>query len=192
MNQWPTTQDSLLQNLADPASHDAWFDFARLYEPVVYRFSRKRGLQHADAVEVTQRVMLSVLRSAPGWQNSQPPNHFRSWLKSVATNTLINLTVRESKHRAGESGRVIEQPTDEQSAWQTEEKRSILREALSRIRSEFSADSWEAFERTLLQRESVDAVAADLKKSAGAIYAARARIMKRLQRESKILEARHE
>lgn len=197
MNQWPTTQDSMLQQLADPASQDAWFDFARIYEPVIYRFSRKRGLQHADAIEVTQRVMLGVLRSAPEWQQGEPPSHFRAWLKSVASNTLVNLTMRESKHRAdgGEPNSrqpVVELATDEGLTWQTEEKRSILRNALTRIRPEFSDESWAAFERTLLNRESVRSVAVDLNKSEGAIYAARARIVKRLQRESKLLEARHD
>jgi len=197
MNQWPTTQDSLLQQLADPSSQDAWFDFARIYEPVVYRFSCKRGLQHADAVEVTQRVMLGVLRSAPDWQQGEPPNHFRAWLKSVASNTLINLTMREAKHRASGTDSNPEHPIDqnaydEEVTWELEEKRAILRDALSRIRPEFSDDAWAAFERTALRRESVTAVAADLNKSEGAVYAARARIVKRLQRESKMLEARHD
>lgn len=197
MTQWPTTQDSLLQQLADPSSQEAWFDFARIYEPVVYRFSRKRGLQHADAVEVTQRVMLGVLKSAPDWQQGEPPNHFRAWLKSVASNTLVNLTMRESKHRASGADSNSEHPIDqsacgEEAAWELEEKRAIFRDALSRIRSEFSDDSWAAFERTALNKESVSSVAADLNKSEGAVYAARARIVKRLQRESKMLEARHD
>lgn len=205
MQQWPTTRNTLLVNLAGKQHQSAWFDFSHLYEPVIYRFARRRGLQHTDAIELTQQVMLKVMKSAENWSQDQPPNHFRAWLKTVANNTLINMLTRDQKHRAAgtmrgeDESRIGQDARNEQSErraivsandeelWESEELRSILRCAAQNIRSEFSADSWQAFERTLLGNESVEDVARDLQKKCGAIYAARARIVRRLKSESQRL-----
>ena len=189
MKQWPTTRDSLLVNLAGDQYQSAWLEFAQLYEPVIYRFARKRGLQHADAVELTQQVMLSVMRSSRKWSQDQPPDHFRGWLKTVASNSLINMVTRDARYRAvgGENDLPQAEPvtdSNEAEIWADEESRAILRIAAANIRHEFSEDSWLAFERTLVQGVSVEAVADSLKKTSGAIYTARARIMRRLKQES--------
>ena len=190
MQHWPTTRNTLLVKLAGEEFESAWREFSKQYEPAIYRFARRRGLQHTDAIEVTQQVMLSVMKSAQRWAEDEPPEHFRGWLKRVASNRLINIVQRDAKHRGvGGSGQLAFGQQSEQSdkhnqLWAAEENRAILRIAAENIRNEFAADSWRAFERTLLGGESVESVATELKKSAGSIYASRARIMRRLKQES--------
>ncbi len=189
MNEWPTTRDTLLLKLADENNQSAWHEFSRAYEPAIYRFSRRRGLQHADAIELTQRVMLKVLRSADKWAESQPPDRFRAWLRTVAQNTLVNLVTRDGNRRAcGEPGAEDARSmanesseSDDRERWHAEERRAWLRLALNTIQPEFSSGSWEAFERTVLSDEPVEFVARDLNITAGGIYAARARVVKRLR-----------
>lgn len=189
MNEWPTTRDTLLLKLADENNQSAWQEFSCAYEPAIYRFSRRRGLQHDDAIELTQRVMLKVLRSADQWAESQPPDRFRGWLRTVAQHTLVNLVTRDGKHRASgvpiaEDARAIANESsenDDRERWHAEERRAWLRLALNSIRPEFSSGSWEAFERTVLSDEPVELVACDLNITAGGIYAARARVVKRLK-----------
>ena len=198
MQRWPTTRNTLLVKLAGAEFDSVWHEFSRQYEPLIYRFGRKRGLQHADAIELTQQVMLGVMQSAEKWSQEEPPEHFRGWLKRVASNQLINMVTREAKHRGqgGSDQHSLKLTADttyspEQQAeklWQTEQQRSILRTAANNIRQEFTSDSWAAFERTLLGGETVESLANELGKSAGAIYAARARIMRRLKQEARRLE----
>jgi len=198
MQRWPTTQNTLLVKLAGAEFESVWMEFSDQYEPLIYRFGRKRGLQHADAIELTQQVMLGVIKSAEKWARDKPPEHFRGWLKRVASNQLINVVTREAKHRGqgGSAQQSIKQamdtadPADQQAEklWETEQQRAILRTAASNIRDEFASDSWIAFERTLLGGETVENLASELGKSAGAIYAARARIMRRLKQEAKRLQ----
>ncbi len=198
MNQWPTTRNTLLVDLAGERYQSAWFEFSRLYEPVIYRFARKRGLQHVDSVDLTQQVMLNVMKAARRWAEDHPPDHFRGWLKTVASNSLINMVTRDAKYRAtgGASDSSIAEPvtdSDEAQIWADEESRAILKSATKLIRDEFSADSWYAFEQTLLHGRTVDSVAKSLNKSKGSIYAARARIVRRLKRESlRIIESQVE
>lgn len=193
MNQWPTTRNTLLVKLAGDDCQSAWFEFSKLYEPVIYRFARRRGLQHVDAIDLTQQVMLNVLRAAESWEDDERPQHFRRWLKTVTRNSLVNLVTREAKHRAvGEdqsapSSCPVMAPfpsNDDSQAWQSEETRAIFRAAASVVRKEFSDASWQSFERTMLKHETVESVANALSKTKGAVYAARARVIRRLTEES--------
>ena len=60
MSDVPTTRPSLLLRMRDAKDHEAWHTFVELYAPLVYRFARKRGLQDADAADLTQDVLRSV------------------------------------------------------------------------------------------------------------------------------------
>ena len=75
MPEFPETNHSLIarvKNLADGAS---WVEFLGIYQPVVFRMARRRGLQDADAQDVIQQVFLSISRSIDGWTagDDQPP-----------------------------------------------------------------------------------------------------------------------
>src|ERR1700736_4307969 len=60
MPESPETRPSLLVRIRDAQDRDAWGQFVELYGPVVYRFGRKRGLQDADAADLTQTVFQAV------------------------------------------------------------------------------------------------------------------------------------
>ena len=55
----PQTRHSLLLRLRDREDADSWREFADLYEPVIYRVATGRGMQHADALELVQRVLMA-------------------------------------------------------------------------------------------------------------------------------------
>lgn len=55
----PDTRHSLLMRLTDASDVSAWDEFVAIYEPLVYRLARRKGLQDADAQEVVQEVMRS-------------------------------------------------------------------------------------------------------------------------------------
>ena len=57
MLQAPTTRATLLVRLRDAGDEDAWQQFLELYAPVVFRLYRRRGLQDADAADLTQDVL---------------------------------------------------------------------------------------------------------------------------------------
>ena len=44
MDQSPATRQSLIVKLRDPADSGAWSEFVALYEPLVYRLARRKGL----------------------------------------------------------------------------------------------------------------------------------------------------
>lgn len=56
----PDTRISLILRLPRSADGAAWREFVELYEPLILRFARARGLQSNDAQELVQRVFVAV------------------------------------------------------------------------------------------------------------------------------------
>ena len=61
--QGPETRESLLARLNSPQSDEGWREFAAIYRPLVYRVAKAKGLQHADAEDLTQEVLSVIERS---------------------------------------------------------------------------------------------------------------------------------
>ena len=76
----PTTRPSLLVRIRDARDAEAWREFVRLYSPLVYRFARRKGLQDADAADVTQDVMRAVMSSVRRLDYDPDRGSFRGWL----------------------------------------------------------------------------------------------------------------
>jgi RNA polymerase sigma-70 factor (ECF subfamily) len=187
MADMPDTQDSLIAQLRDADNFDAWESFARLYRPVVYRLARARGLQHADADDLSQQVMLSVARAIPQWQRD-PHARFRHWLARIVRNAIVNALTRSRQDRAtGGSGflsvmhNVPADETEIELQVEVEYQRQVYRRAAEIVRDEVQVDSWRAFVLTVVDGEPTSVVAEQLGKSIGAIHAVRSRIMRRLQ-----------
>ena len=56
MPEFPETDYSLIDRVKDMSDGASWLDFMRIYQPVVYRLARRRGMQDADAHDI---VLLS-------------------------------------------------------------------------------------------------------------------------------------
>ena len=67
MHKQPNTNASLILRLRNPDDADAWAEFVEIYEPLIYGLIRSKGFQHADAAELTQEVLLAVVRSVGRW-----------------------------------------------------------------------------------------------------------------------------
>lgn len=194
-NEFPDTHASLLLRVQAGDDPKAWEQFVEVYRPIVYRLARRRGLQEADAEDLAQQVLFSVARSIASWRRRDESVHFRHWLKRVAKNAILNLLTRGPKERAAGSTSVhelLEQyDADDQALardLELEYRREIFFRAAAIVKSEIATDSWKMFELSVIEDIPIEQVAATLGKSVGAVYAARSRVMKRLQRYVKDME----
>jgi RNA polymerase sigma-70 factor (ECF subfamily) len=190
----PETRASLLVRLKDRADQDAWHEFTEVYRPVIFRLACRKGMQHADAEDLAQQVLLAVARAIDRWQPDPVRARFRTWLHTIAHNLIVNALSRGAPDRGtGDSGmlELLEQQPAADNAdsdlLRIEYQREVFRRAARQIRSEFQADTWRAFWETAVEGRSAEQVAADLGKSCGAIYTARSRVMRRLR--EKVAEA---
>lgn len=184
----PETSNSLLIRVSDSNDRAAWERFVAIYRPMVYRIGRRAGLQDSDAEDLAQSVMESVAKAIPNWEKDPQKGGFRAWLNRVARNALVSM-LRSDKHDAAIGGTeflerslAVEAPAEEiERIIEQEHHRSRLRWAAEQIRHEFKERSWRAFWLTTLGDLSVPEAAEQLGTSTGAVYAARSRIMRRLQ-----------
>ena len=192
----PETRDSLLLQVKDPGNRQAWEEFVQIYRPVVYRIAVARGLQHADAQDLVQTVFLAVSHSIGRWERSSPSTRFRHWLLRVAKNATINAVTRRPREqslvdecvddllqRSADPDREMESLVD------LEYRRQLYLQAAHQVRADIHPDTWKAFELTAVEGMSNAAVARELGKSIGTIYAARSRVMKRLSQVIAQLES---
>jgi RNA polymerase sigma-70 factor (ECF subfamily) len=154
---------------------------------VAYRLAIRSGLQHADAEDLAQQVLASVAKAIDRWEDDPTRARFRTWFHRVAQNAIINAITRAAPDRATGDSRTLDhlraQAAGERdsSLIRLELRREVFRWAADQIRHEFRPATWDAFWLTAIENKEVEAVAAELKISCGAIYAARSRIMRRLK-----------
>lgn len=185
---WPSTQGSLLLRLRSQDNASSWKLFVDIYMPLVYAFCRKRGMQHADASDVTQDVFLKLSRVMPRFEYRPEAGYFRGWLGKVTLNQIRRHWHRnQSRVRAAGAG-LDEQLAEKQSgndseSWMEQFHDHLLRVSLDRIRPEFSIESWRAFEMLWVEGMSTDEVAAKLQRDRNWLYKAKHRIVQRLEQE---------
>ncbi|MCA9049153.1 MAG: sigma-70 family RNA polymerase sigma factor [Planctomycetaceae bacterium] len=184
----PETRQSLMIRLSDADDAAAWEEFVALYRPVIIRLARFRGLQQADAEDLAQQALVAVAAKIPQWQTDRDRGRFRTWLSRVVRNIAVNMLTRHREERGCGGTSAVKlingRPADEQcdeEILETEWRREALRRAADQVRSEFQTETWEAFLLTALDGISVAEASARIGRSAGAVYVARSRIMKRLQ-----------
>jgi len=192
MPEFPETSHSLIARVKDLGDGAAWTEFLGIYQPVVFRMARRRGLQDADAQDVMQQVFLSISKSIEGWTpgDLQPP--FRAWLTTIARNSITKALVRRPRDAATGSTSMVElldaQPDPQATTAEilSEARKELIRWATEQIRSEFSEATWNVFWRTAIEGVPIAEVAKSTGRSAGAVYVARYRVIARLK--EKVLE----
>jgi RNA polymerase sigma factor (sigma-70 family) len=186
----PATRHTLIVKLRDPADAGAWREFVALYEPLVYRLARRKGLQDADAQDLCQDVFRTVSQAIDRWDIDPARGSFRGWLSRIARNLLVNFLTRRPYRLRGSGSTSVQdlleaQPADDPSAtalFEAEYRRRLFRWAADEVKGEFAATTWDAFWQTAVEGRTPAEVAAEVGLSVGAVYIARSRVLARLRR----------
>ncbi len=188
MPDFPETAHSLIVCIRDPSNRAAWDRFEQLYRPVIFRIARAKGLQHADALDLVQQVMISVASAIDRFEPRNGSESFRHWLSRITRHAIIKALTRQPKD-AATGGSVIldvlsavpacDPETD--ALIHLEYRRELFGRAATSVRAEVQEATWLAFEMTSLQHMSIEQAADKLGVTVGSIYAARSRVMRRMR-----------
>jgi RNA polymerase sigma-70 factor (ECF subfamily) len=185
----PVTRRSLIVKLRDPADTAAWHEFVALYEPLIYRLARRKGLQDADARDLCQEVFRAVAQAIDRWDLDPARGSFRGWLSRIARNLLVNVLTRRPYQMRGSGSTSVQDllealPAQDPSAtalFEAEYRRQLFRWAADEVKGEFAPTTWQAFWQTAVEGRAPGDVAAALGLSVGAVYIARSRVLARLR-----------
>jgi len=185
----PTRQSLLLR--AQQGEESAWKDLADLYRPLLLAWLRRQGIPDADADDLIQEILLSLVKYLPSFQHSGQRGAFRSWIRTIASNRTFDYW-RTSKHRpAGAGGdaedflhRLEDPNSDLNRQWDEEHDRHLLRCLLILIEREFEPTSLRAFRRLAIDGATGVEVAAELGISVASAYQAKSRILQRIRQEA--------
>ncbi len=183
------TRASLLRRIRDPGDTRSWQTFMDVYSPLIYRHARSRGLQDADAAEVTQDVLFQVSQSVQSLEYSPERGRFRDWLGTVAENKIRTFLTRRTGAVQGRGDpaacdllATVLAP-EQETEWEEAFNRHLLQTALARTRVHFEEQTWRAFELVWREDRPVAQVAQELGQQINWVYLAKSRVLKRLRAE---------
>ncbi|MFN0138367.1 MAG: RNA polymerase sigma factor [Phycisphaerae bacterium] len=182
------THASLFSRLRTPDDHAAWNEFEQRYRSLLLRYCRKCGLQHADADDVAQTVLMNVAKSLKQFHYDPQRGRFRDYLYRCVKNLLSEWRQRRNGDpRALDTSVVAALPDGSEAddgayaaVWHEEWVAHHYRLALERIRAEFEPRNLELFDRNV-GGETIAALAVEHGISEQAAYATRRRIRARLE-----------
>ena len=192
----PETKPSLLVRIRDHGDESSWLRFIEIYGPLVYAFLRKRGLQDADAADLTQDVMASVAAAIKSFNYERKLGTFRGWLFTVVQNRLRNYWRRQAQRLGGTGDTqahqdLLEHPdpvNGEVDQWDLEHERHLFRYAAKQVRCDVRESTWQAFWRTAVEGQPSDQAADHLGMTVAAVHLAKGRVLARIKEQIYLLE----
>jgi RNA polymerase sigma-70 factor (ECF subfamily) len=179
------TSASLLERLRQPADPGAWDRFVSLYAPLIYTWGRHVGLQDQDAADLVQEVFVKLVEVLPTF-HYDAHKKFRGWLRTVTLNTWRDRGKRRgTRPLPGDDVALAElaAPDNPDSFWEAAYRREVVHRALTLMKADFQPATWKAFWEQAVVGRPAREVASELGLSAGAVYAAKLRVLTRLREE---------
>lgn len=165
---------------------DRWREFDAIYRPILRAYLRKRGLKETDASDVIQEIFVKLLGKIHTYDRGQCS--FRSWLFTVAQNTLIDQARRKASYQKALDGWAIQaieaSPSDSarmKAEWVKIHQEKILEHALARARSRTSPKVWACFDQRILRNRPAARIAAELKVEPNTVYVNASRVLKQVR-----------
>jgi RNA polymerase sigma-70 factor (ECF subfamily) len=176
-----TTPVSLLEQLRQPAAERAWEHFARLYTPLLLYWARQLGLQESDAADLVQDVFTVLVQKLPEFHYDRHKS-FRAWLRTITLNKWRDHRRRPTPLPLN-AGAEPAEPTGPNVFAEAEYRQHLVGRALELMQTDFQPATWKAFWEHGVCGRPAAAVAAELGLTAGAVYAAKFRVLDRLRKE---------
>ena len=184
------TSISLLDRLAGAPGDGDWHQLLDLYQPLLRAWAARGGVADADADDLIQEVLIVVFREVGGFDR-RGSGAFRAWLRAILARRVRDHFRSRTRRATATGGSAAVWQLDELESpgtalsqlWDREHDEYVASGLMRRVRPDFTAATWQAFVRHVLEGEPVDRVATELGLSVNSVLLAKSRILKRIREE---------
>jgi len=184
----PSTSEGLLHRLGHSGDAEAWELFVRVYGPAIHRHAVSCGLDHADALDVTQEVLLQVSQQIALFEYDRSRGRFRDWLRRIAHRRCLDLLRARRRRRERETRAAVDWDAGKLVAeWDQAVLEELTRLAMAKAKGQVEPKTWLAFEATWMRQRPPAEVAVELGMDVSQVYLAKSRVLARIRREVLLL-----
>ncbi|HLJ95403.1 MAG TPA: sigma-70 family RNA polymerase sigma factor [Gemmataceae bacterium] len=185
------TRQSLLVR-AQAGEENAWKDLTELYRPLIIGWLNRQGVPASDVEDLSQEVLLSVVKHLPGFEHSGRRGAFRSWLRTIVCSRTTDYwrAIDAGAQASGGSGataalqQLADPDSDLNRQWDEQHDRYVLDCLLDLMEEAFEPATLQAFRRLAIDGASGAEVAQELGLSVAAVYVAKSRVLQRIRQEA--------
>jgi RNA polymerase sigma-70 factor (ECF subfamily) len=197
------TRHSLLSRLKDWNDQESWKFFFDTYWRLIYNAARKAGLTDAEAQDVVQETVISVMKSMPGFNYSSQKGSFKSWLlKLTSWRILDQLRKRQQGiecqqnelHTSTETKTAtverIVNPVGLEATWDEEWEKNLFEAAVERVKRKIDPGQYQLFDLYVFKMWPVAKIVKILMVNPGKVYLAKHRVSNLVKKEIKHLQTK--
>jgi len=199
------TRRSLLARLKDWNDNDSWKQFFDTYWKLIYGAAVKSGLSDAEAQDVVQETILSVVKKVNEFKYDPALGSFKGWLLTLTRWRIADQVRKRARHEQVEHAHASEDtertsmvesvpdPHGEKlmAIWDEEWTKNLMDAAIERVKRKVGARQYQLFDLYVIKGWTVGDVSKTLGVSADQVYQAKSRISPLIREEYKILETKH-
>ena len=175
-----TTRITLLDKVRQ-GNNPGWDEFDQVYRPLIFLRGRDRGLETHELDDLAQQVFLNLYEKESLQKYENERGHFRDYLRTIIDRRAFDLLRKRKTIKTEHHDQLTPHEDSEmEQRWESEWKNHIYHQAIETLRSEVSAKTLNAFELSLENRLSPEAIAKQLDISLDSVYVAKHRVLKRL------------
>jgi len=151
----------------DGRSVDAWEWFYDVYNPMVRRWIMGRHLPDADLDDCVQHVWKEIVAKLPQLQFDPQRGRFCSWLATLVrrrTTAFLRKGKGDPVSTLGREASLVPccRELDPAVAYQRQENRDVVHEAIAELRRQVSATSYQVLHLRCIEERTVSEIAASL------------------------------
>ena len=184
------TRATLLQRITKERDEKSWDEFVHYYKDFIYLICCKMNLNHHDANDIVQQVLLKLWKKFPEFDYDET-KRFRSWLCRIIQNTSIDFFRKvSSRNKIKENfkeEKVLNALPDIEAIAEGEWNDYLTTRALENIKPHFSEKSIEIFLKMVSGEKAKD-LEKEYNLQPDVVYVYRKRIRDKLKNELRRLQ----
>lgn len=190
------TRQSLLSRLKDWGDQEGWKVFFDTYWRLIYNTALRSGLNDAEAQDVVQETVISVMKSMPDFKYDQEKASFKGWLLNLTRWRILD-HLRKKKpefhsktpdDRSPTETSEIERLPDPASlrldeAWEKDWEQNLMQAACERVKRKADPKHYQIFDLAAFKQWPVVRLARTFGISAGQVYLIKHRMSALVKKE---------